>query len=200
VLDPRDPMTWLTYADEAYLATRLLWFTRLWWQAPVMAHRCLELYLKAYLASRGVRIARGTSAWGHRLANLRDTCATQSRDFARRHLARRLDYFDRYFEFMRYPRDLPAPADGSGIWLAFEAVVAPLDELVAYIRPRTKLTRADWKTTYLFQLRSGSLPEHAIQRKALRQQNPYVDTIVCLHTNRVGVHFDKRFHYDRPGC
>ena len=46
---------WLRYADSSYVATRLLWFTRLVRDSAVYGHRTLELYLKAFLISRGGR-------------------------------------------------------------------------------------------------------------------------------------------------
>ena len=38
---------WVYYADNSYIATRLLWFTGFMLEAPVNSHRTIELYLKA---------------------------------------------------------------------------------------------------------------------------------------------------------
>ena len=51
---------WVHYADDSYIATRLLWFTGLWFEASVNAHRTIELYLKAYLVGQEIGITKGS--------------------------------------------------------------------------------------------------------------------------------------------
>jgi hypothetical protein len=65
-----DPKVWLHFADNSYLSSRLLFFTGFTLEAPVSAHRTLELYLKAFLVAKGVDVKPGSPAWGHRLSSL----------------------------------------------------------------------------------------------------------------------------------
>ncbi len=55
---------WVWYADRSYLISRLSWFTGVMLDAPVSCHRALELYLKAFLVSRGEAVANEKTAWG----------------------------------------------------------------------------------------------------------------------------------------
>lgn len=66
---------WLDYADKSYIATRLLWFTGFTIEAPVSAHRTIELYLKSYLVGQVIRVEKGSPAWGHRVGDLCDESA-----------------------------------------------------------------------------------------------------------------------------
>lgn len=113
MVDPRSVAVWLRYADRSYVATRLLWFTGLRLEAPVSAHRTIELYLKAFLVSHGEEIRRGSKAWGHTLGDLGNVCSRYSSEFADQAVVRRLAFFQRYFDFVRYPTDTGGPDDGS---------------------------------------------------------------------------------------
>lgn len=44
---------WLSYADNSYIISRLLWFTGFMLECPVNVHRTIELYLKAFLVGQG---------------------------------------------------------------------------------------------------------------------------------------------------
>ena len=63
MFDPSSPQIWLGYADHSYVATRLLWFTGFPFEAPVSAHRTIELYLKTFLVGNGEKIAKGQPGW-----------------------------------------------------------------------------------------------------------------------------------------
>lgn len=200
MLDPNSPEVWLGYADESYLAARLLWFTGLQIGASVQAHRTLELYLKAYLVSAGEEVTPGSNSWGHALDKLRKVCGSHCSDFFDEPVARRLKFFDRYFEFVRYPSEPGSPEDDSLTWFGFDSNVAPMDELVAFIRPRIILPDSSWSISQLNQLKSSSSPEREFQTRALSDCNTHLDQILCDVTNRSSVSFDHTFNYDKPGC
>jgi hypothetical protein len=190
----------LFYADNSYVASRLLWLVRLQLtESPVSAHRTLELYLKAFLVSYGAPVQPGSPAWGHRLDALGEACRDYCEDFGIEAVRRRLSYFQRYFDFVRYPSDDRMPTDGSGIWFATEAVLFPLDELVAFIRPRVRLTPDLWAKSPLSSLRDAS-PETGYQNRALLDGNRHLEQILCTSTAGTTVAFDPGFHFDRPGC
>jgi hypothetical protein len=188
VLSSDEPGVWLYYADNSYVASRLLWLVGLQLpEGPISAHRTIELYLKAFLVSHGVK------AWGHRVAELRYLSATIDPDFNTEPVQRRVAYFQRYFDFMRYPSDDRMPTDGSLIWVATDAVLLPLDELVAFIRPRIKITPDEWARSYLMSV------EHYPHR-ALHDDNRHIDFILCNETTRTHPSFNPEFNADRPGC
>ena len=86
---------WLCYADNSYIASRLLWFTGFMLETPVQGHRTLELYLKTFLISRGVEVKPGSAAWGHELVALGKAAADFDQAFAADDVHRRLRYFER---------------------------------------------------------------------------------------------------------
>ena len=145
MLDPGSAASWVNYADRNYTASRLLWFCGLQMDAPVLAHRSLELYLKAYLVGEGEEIASSSDAWGHWIEKLGRVCEPYSVDFTLEAVRQRLAYFDRYFEFVRYPTGVNASEDDEQTWKSFEAGIQPLDELTAFIRPRVRLTSCEWR-------------------------------------------------------
>lgn len=194
-----DTSTWLYYADNSYVATRLLWFIRLPLDSSVYGHRTIELYMKAFLVSRGVEVKRGSSAWGHDLSDLGDAAAKHDQEFAKEAVVRRLYFFERYFDYVRYPGDNVAPDDGSLTWFAFDANIAPLDELVAFVRPRICLEDEEWRCSVVHELLLGSA-DNSYQSRALTDANAHVDIINCLSTGDPEVKFNPSFHYDRPGC
>ena len=142
--DPLSPLVWTDRADDSYVASRLLWFTRLYIESPVQAHRTIELYLKAYLVSKREEVKHGSRAWGHRLSHLREVCEDHSPDFGGPALSRRLAYFERYFDFVRYP-SASGPSDGSLVWLSYQETIEPLDEIIAFLRPRIQLADQEWR-------------------------------------------------------
>jgi hypothetical protein len=97
MFDKTEPVVWLYYADNSYVATRLLWFTRLALDSAVYSHRTVELYLKAFLVSQGAEVKPGLPAWGHDLARLGEAAAGYDPGFAKGDVARRLLFFERYF-------------------------------------------------------------------------------------------------------
>ena len=200
MFDPNSPLIWLHYADSSYTATRLLWFTGLWKEAPVSAHRTIELYLKAFLVSHGEEVRPGSPAWGHLLGDLGDTCSRYASAFGDQAVVRRLSFFQRYFDFVRYPSEPGSPDDGSLVWFSFDSNIQPLDELVAFIRPRIQLADTDWLDSLIHQTISSDSPESGYQRRALTDSNLSLTTIDCTKTESVFVSFDERFDYDMPGC
>lgn len=200
MFDPTSPEIWLGYADESYVATRLLWFSGMFIQAPVAAHRTVELYLKAYLVSAGEEVRPGKRSWGHKLSDLGEVCGTFASDFLAEAVARRLLFYERYFRFVRYPSDPGSPEDGSLIWLSFDSNIAPLDELAAFIRPRIFLSESAWSNSKLNELSSSQFPKHGLQKRALNDSNKHLDLILCDQTNSSRVPFDSEFDFDKPGC
>jgi hypothetical protein len=193
-----DPLGWLHYADNSYVATRLLWLSRLPLDSAVYGHRTIELYIKAFLVSRGVEVKPGSPAWGHDLAALGEAAARYDPAFAEEAVARRLRFFERYFDYVRYPSDVVAPDDGSLTWFAFDVNITPLDELVAFIRPRIRLEDDDWRRSVIHTLVYGGEIEY--QHRALTDGNGQVGVIDCLSSGAPEITFDPSFHYDRPGC
>jgi hypothetical protein len=194
MLPSDEPGVWLFYADNSYVASRLLWLVGLELpEGPISAHRTVELYLKAFLVSHGVKIVQGSPAWGHRVAEVRTVCAAIDADFNIEDLQRRIAYFQRYYDFVRYPADDRMPTDGSLIWLTTDAVLYPLDEIVAFVRPRVKLTAEDWAKSYLMSV------DHYPHR-ALHDNNRHIDLILCSETTRTYLSFNPEFNADRPGC
>lgn len=189
---------WLGYADNSYVASRLLWFTGFTLEAPVQGHRTLELYLKAFLVSSGVEVKPGSRAWGHELKGLGEAAAESDRAFSAQDVSTRLQYFERYFDYVRYPGDRVGPDDGSGTWFAFDANVVPLDELVAFIRPRIRIGPDDWARTVIHQLLAGS-GGNPYQLRALRDDNHHLTIIDCLSSSEPDVAFTS-FRYNQPGC
>jgi len=194
-----EPLGWLYYADNSYVATRLLWFSGLRLDSAVYGHRTIELYVKAFLVSRGVEVKHGSPAWGHDLAALGEVAASQDPAFTKEAVARRLRFFERYFDYVRYQGDLVAPDDGNLTWFAFDANITPLDELVAFIRPRIRLEDEDWRRGVIHTLICGD-SESGYQHRALTDRNAQVGVIDCLSWGEPDIKFATSFRHDRPGC
>jgi hypothetical protein len=198
--DPSRPSAWLDYADRSYMGTRLLWFCHFIFDAPVNAHRTIELYLKAYLVSKGAMVRKGSPSWGHELDNLRLQCEKYNNSFSNDEFARRVRYFQRYFDLVRYPTDIKEePKDGSMIWLGIDAM-SVIDEIVAFIRPRIYLSDDDWSHTWLNGIYTEKPDQHEMQYRALVDQNKHIEIITCNHTSEPNVEFNKDFNLDFPGC
>lgn len=200
MLDPGVPEFWLGYADNSYVATRLLWFTGQWVEAPVSAHRTLELYLKAFLVSHGEEVRPRSQTWGHVLSDLGTACKHYSLDFANEDVHQRLKYFQRYFDFVRYPSEPGSPADGSLVWFSFDSNIQPLDELTAFIRPRVRLEDACWLRSSIRRILNSEEKSMGFQRRALTDTNGVISQINCSTTDAVEVLFKRNFNYDLPGC
>ena len=200
MFDPSSAAIWLHYADSSYAATRLLWFIGLWMDAPVSAHRAIELYLKAFLVSHGEEIRPGSRAWGHVLVDLGNVCNRYASEFADQAVVRRLAFFQRYFDFVRYPSEPGSPDDGSLVWFSFDSNVQPLDQLTAFIRPRIQLDDADWLDSLIHRTVNSDSPGTGYQRRALTDSNQSLAIIDCSKTESVIVPFDEEFDYDLPGC
>jgi hypothetical protein len=194
-----EPVGWLYYADSSYVVTRLLWFTKLTIDSAVYSHRTLELYVKAFLISRGVEGKPGSPAWGHDLAMLGEEAQKHDGASARDEVQRRLRFFDRYFNYVRYPSDAVAPDDGSLTWFAFDANIMPVDDLVAFIRPRICVSDEDWRTSLIHELLGGG-NARGYQRDALIDGNRHINIIDCVASGDPDVIFDASFRYDKPGC
>ena len=200
MFDPASPVIWLHYADHSYVATRLLWFTGLWQEAPVSAHRTIELYLKALLVSHGEEIRPGSRAWGHVLSELGTVCGEYASGFANEEVVRRLAFFQRYFDFVRYPSDPGSPDDGSLVWFSFDSNIRPLDELTAFVRPRIQLDEAEWLSSSVHKIVNSDSRAFGYQRRALTDYNDVIAIIDCLKSESVTVPFDGSFDYGFPGC
>ena len=200
MFNPGSAEVWLNYADRSYVATRLLWFTGLWLDAAVSAHRTVELFLKAFLVSHGEQIRPGSPTWGHALGDLGTACSHYESGFADQAVARRLAFLQRYFDFVRYPSEPGSPDDGSLVWFSFDSNIQPLDELTAFIRPRIQLDDADWLTSTRHEIVTSDSPNTGNQRRALTDSNLRLSIIDCSKTEPVIVSFDDDFNYDLPGC
>ena len=171
MFDPSSAVIWLHYGDSSYAATRLLWLTGLWMEAPVSAHRTIELYLKAFLVSHGEEIRPRSRAWGHALGDLGYTCNRHASEFADQAVVRRLSFFQRYFDFVRYPSEPGSPDDGSLVWFSFDSIIQPLDDLIAFIRPRIQLADTDWLDSLIHETIAWDSPKTGYQRRALTDSN-----------------------------
>ncbi len=90
------PEAWLSYADHCYVSTRLLWFTGFKLEAPVHAHRTVELYLKTFLVAHGHTISP-KEEWGHYLDNIRVKRSENNAHFSSADLTKRIKTIKRYF-------------------------------------------------------------------------------------------------------
>lgn len=186
---------WLGYADRAYVASRLLWFTGFFLECPVSAHRAIELYLKTFLVAGGRPVQPG-GVWGHDLESLRLQATALSSDLHDQQFARRVRYFQRYFDVARYPSELEGNlTDGSAIWFAWDANILPLDQVVAFIRPRISV---DVREVWMRQILHGS-GISTPQARALRDDNSELD-ILLSRGNPKPIPWDEEFRYDLAGC
>lgn len=196
-----NPEAWLFHADGSYIATRLLWFSHFMIEAPVNSHHTIELYLKTYLVSSGATIKKGQRSWGHDLVQLTKACSNYSIDFSTPELVRRIAFYQRYHELVRYPSEIEgALQDGSLIWFSFDSAILPLDEVVAFVRPRIHLSNECWKNSRLNMLSREEKPEWSLQQRALKNTNNYINQINCDHTHHTQIKFDSHFKLDLPGC
>jgi len=170
-------------------------------EPPVSAHRTVELFLKAYLVSKGEVVKRGQPAWGHVLTDLLELCVEHDTAFALDVLARRVRFFQRYFDLVRYPTPIEGKLEnGSMIWFGPDSSIMPLDEVVAFIRPRVIIPEIEWKKSQLSFIFNASEPQWGYQRKALTDSNRHISKIVCSATTATEVEFDSSFRQDFPGC
>jgi hypothetical protein len=194
--DPDNTHSWVVYADGSYIATRLLWFISRQLEASVLAQRTVELYLKAYLSSKGDIIRPGSEGWGHQLTRLNEACSRHSPDFSIEAFSRRVGFFDRYFKLVRYPSNLDGLLDGQMIWFSFDANIQPLDEIVAFVRPRVEMTSDEWRTTEILSVLSGPTGLYGYQQKALLDHNDHIDIIACSESGNSVVAFNENFSFD----
>ncbi len=195
------PEGWLYYADGSYLSTRLLWFTHFMSEAPVHSHRTIELYLKTYLISKGVTVKKGQMSGGHDLQQLTNECTAFDKGFSDSQVSRRIVFYQRYHDLVRYPSEIGGKLNaGSLIWCSFDSAIYPLDELVAFIRPRVQLSETQWESSRINTLSKDGRPEWAFQRRALQDTNAHLSQILCSSTQKMQVEFDQKFKLDLPGC
>lgn len=86
------------------------------------------------------------------------------------------------------------------IWFAFDANIQPLDEIVAFVRPRVEMTPEQWTATVIFSVLNGSTDRYGYQQKALRDHTDHIDVIACSESGKPAVQFHESFSYDLPGC
>lgn len=198
---PSLPEAWVDCADRSYMSTRLLWFCRFLIDAPIHAHRTIELYFKSFLVSKGVVIKKGKSGWGHEIDILRKQCEKFNNDFSHPEFSRRIKYFQRYFDLVRYPTDIEDKLqDGTVIWFGLDALPV-LDEIVAYIRPRVELSEEEWKHTQIYSINYSKMSEEfTMQHRALVDHNEHLTTIACKKSSDAKIDFKDDFELDLPGC
>lgn len=199
--DIKDPLVWIGLADKSYIATRMLSLTYFMEDAPVLAHRAIELYLKAFLVSEGQFAQKELKSWGHQLDKLRQVCESFDLDFSNTEFARRVAFYQKYFDSFRYPgEDENTFSEEKNYWLGFDSAVLPLDEIVAFARPRIKLTPDDWMFSWLNSVYSSDKPHLGYQKRALIDHNEHLKQIICTESGKSIISFDKEFSLDRPGC
>ena len=191
---------WLNYADKSYIVTRLLWFTGFMIEAPVNAHRTIELYLKSYLVGQDIEIKMDSTAWGHRIGDLCHESAKIDPSFGNERLKRRVRFFERYFDYIRYPNEQGSPDDDSLTWFSFDSNILPLDEVVAFIRPRVKLKDDNWASTTINRLLSDREKAQPHQLRAIEDSNLFLEIINTDKTWQSVVGFNETFNFDKPGC
>lgn len=199
MFDPTLTLPWIQSADNSYIATRLLWFTGFKIESPVMAHSAIEKYLKAFLVSYGVKIVKGSSAWGHNLSELSNACTSYDTDFQLEQLNRRLAFYERYFYYVRYPSDLHRNSNYM-LWFSFDSNITLLDEIVAFIRPRVLLKENEWKDTALYQINRAEAEQLKWKKRALQDNNEKLNLIDCEKTNKSRVAFNSEFSFDIGNC
>lgn len=197
MLDPKYSSAWLWYADRAYVATRVLWVARFLLDTPVHSHRTIELYLKAFLVAKGQEV-RQSKIWGHDLDNLRQHAAAVDDSLDVPELNRRVAYFQRYFDLVRYPTDLEGKLEGGQtIRFAFDANIHALDQVVAYVRSR--IPRDEPNIDELYSLHQKESLD-SLQVRALHDTNSYLNYALADVPAPPGQVFDTDFHFDLPGC
>jgi HEPN domain-containing protein len=199
VFGPDIPSVWLNYADRSYVAARLLWFTGLQLDAPVQAHRAIELLLKACLVANGVPVEPRTRAWGHDLGHLWAVCLETDAVTPSEEMNRRVKFFNDYFDYVRYPTSLEERTDGRAIWFAFDKNISPLDEVFAYLRPRIKAVLG--QPSFLEDLMSiDGLAERVYLKRALTDSNDSLSVIIGIDQLEACDVFSSSFSADHPGC
>ncbi len=63
---------------------------------------------------------------GHDLKRLSESCATHEADFAETEFIRRVSYFQRYFDVVRYPSEMNLSDDKGMIWFSIDSCILPL--------------------------------------------------------------------------
>lgn len=201
MIEPDSAESWVFYADNSYIVTRLLWFTGFSMEPPVSAHRTIELFLKAYLVSKRDVVQKGQPAWGHEISKLLTRCATYDEAFSVTPLTRRVGFFQRYFDVVRYPTSIEGKLkNGSLIWFGPDSSILPLDEVIAFLRPRIVLPDSAWQKSQLTFIYCSTDPRWEFQKRALIDSNKHIEKLVCSMTNSSEIKFDESFNVDLPGC
>ncbi|MEN8373938.1 MAG: hypothetical protein ABFS34_00660 [Gemmatimonadota bacterium] len=177
----RSPGAWLAYADEAYLAARLLWFTGIPIESALSAHRALERYFKGYLTASGVRMEGEVGAWGRNLDTMRSVAAAFDETFREESVRARTRGLQALYRELKEPRKGAGEGD---VRLSWARVIVPTDDLVAFLRPRVRLDPSAWARTPLNLERHRDGRPNPFRRRALSQHNPHLDTILCTETGR----------------
>jgi hypothetical protein len=178
-LKTQPPEVWLAYGDEAYLAARLLWFTGFPVESALSAHRGLERYFKAYLTASGVRMEGDIGAWGRNIDTMRSVASAFDEAFRGDDVRARTRALQRLFKDLREPadaRDRPAPL------LSWAGVIAPADDLVAFLRPRVRVDPQVWPRLPLAVTAAGDGRPNPFRSRALSEHNPHLDIILCADT------------------
>jgi hypothetical protein len=172
------PEGWLAYGDEAYLATRLLWFTGFPVESALAAHRALERYFKAYLTASGVRMEAELGGWGRNIDTMRSVASAFDDGFRDEQARARTRAIQALFKRLREPDGAAAtPAD-----VTWAGVVAPTDDLVAFLRPRVRVPEEVWPRLPLARVVASENRPNPFRVRALREHNLRIDTILCAST------------------
>lgn len=175
----RGPEGWLEYGDEAYLATRLLWFTGFPVESALAAHRALERYFKAYLTASGVRMEGELGGWGRNIDTMRSVASAFDDTFRSEEVRARARTVQRLFKTLREP-----DADGGPRpELCWSGVVAPADDLVAFLRPRVRVDDDVWPRLPLARAVADQGRPNPFRARALREHNPHLDIILCRRSH-----------------
>lgn len=180
------PEVWLAYGDEAYLAARLLWFTGFPVESALSGHRALERYFKAYLTASGVRMEGEIGAWGRNIDTMRSVASAFDDAFREDEVRARTRALQRLFKALREPgADQGAPAPR----LSWDRVIAPADDLVAFLRPRVRVEPEVWARLPLALAASDDGRPNPFRARALTEHNPHVDLILCSGTRQTAPEF-----------
>lgn len=175
------PEAWVTYGDESYLATRLLWFTGFPRESALTAHRAVERYMKAFLTSSGVRVEGELDGWERNIDTMRSVASAFDDAFRLDEVRARTRTLQRQFRELREPGPAAARAEECLCWAG---VVAPTDDLAAFIRPRVRLEPDQWADMPLARAGSTDGRPNPFQERALREHNVRLETLLCTRTTR----------------
>ena len=189
---------WVDHGDENYVSARLLWLAGQLRVAPVLAHRALEFYLKAFLQGRGERIASDSAAWGHWLEKLGEIGGRHASEFLQEEVMDRFRLFDRYYEHIRYPGREQEIQKRTSKWIESDGSLGVLDELVAFARPRIRLTPKEWMATRVWHIVNSNHGKARLTNDALLRSNTQLEIIACVESGAPVIRFGNAIPRNLP--